>query len=324
MSTRPLIFVFPGQSSRDPLMFDRLAKVDPGLAANALSNFSAQVGRSFDGAFASNLEIQVAVFEVTQAWLQLVHEAGLSEQASAGLSLGEYSHCVAIGALSSDAARNLVAARGRCYDAGPAGVMAAMFPLSLAELEVLCAQVCAELSDANAVAVANINSPTQNVIAGTSAAVDRVLALALDEFFINGQLIEHRIPMHVPLFAPVVDAFRPALAAAPWQIPTAEYWPNVDAKPLVGGQPVDFIDCLARHVWQPVRWRDTIDAMLVRYSDPVFVEIGPLQILARMMSRKWIDPQRVFAIDTSSGAEANDQSVKFCARIEAINHALVY
>jgi len=322
MSARPLIFIFPGQSSRDPFMFERLAIVDPHLAAQALANVEAQIGRPFDAAFTDNLEIQLAVFEVTQAWLQLVRAAGLHEQASAGLSLGEYSHCVAIGALPVDAARSLVASRGRCYDAGPAGVMAAMFPLSLEELEALCAQVREALGDARAVAVANMNSPTQNVIAGTAAAVDRVLALALDEYFITGQIIEQRIPMHVPLFAPVADAFRPALESATWQIPAAGYWPNVDAKPVALTHSTDIIDCLARHVWQPVKWRETIDAMVVRYGDPVFVEVGPLQILTRMLSRKWIAPQRVFAVDVSSGAK--DQAVTFSQRMEEIRYALAH
>lgn len=322
MSARPLIFIFPGQSSRDPLMFERLAIADSQLAAQALANVETQIGRPFDAAFANNLEIQLAVFEVTQAWLQLVRAAGLREQASAGLSLGEYSHCVAIGALSVDAARTLVASRGRCYDAGPAGVMAAMFPLDLKELEALCAQVREEFCDATAVAVANINSPTQNVIAGTAAAVDRVLALALDEYFITGQLIEQRIAMHVPLFAPVADAFRPALENAPWQIPVADYWPNVDAKPVAVTHSTDIIDRLARHVWQPVKWRETIDSMVIHYGDPVFVEVGPLQVLTRMLNRKWISPQRVFAVDVLSGAK--DQSLTFSQRIEEIRHALAH
>lgn len=322
MSARPLIFIFPGQSSRDPLMFERLAIVDSQLAAQALANVEAQIGRPFDAAFANNLEIQLAVFEVTQAWLQLVRAAGLHEQASAGLSLGEYSHCVAIGTLPVNAARTLVASRGRCYDAGPAGVMAAMFPLSLEELEALCAQVREEFCDARAVAVANINSPTQNVIAGTAAAVDRVLILALDQYFITGQLIEQRIAMHVPLFAPVAEAFRPALENAPWQIPVADYWPNVDAKPVAVTHSTDIIDRLSRHVWQPVKWRETIDAMVIHYGDPVFVEVGPLQILTRMLNRKWISPQRVFAVDVLSGAK--DQSLTFGQRIEEIRHALAH
>ncbi len=322
MSARPLIFIFPGQSSRDPLMFERLAMVDSQRAAQALANVEAQIGRPFDAAFANNLEIQLAVFEVTQAWLQLVRAAGLHEQASAGLSLGEYSHCVAIGALPVEAARTLVASRGRCYDAGPAGVMAAMFPLGLEELEALCAQVREEFCNACAVAVANINSPTQNVIAGTAAAVDRVLVLALDQYFITGQLIEQRIAMHVPLFAPVAEAFRPALENAPWQIPVAGYWPNVDAKPVAVTHSTNIIDRLARHVWQPVKWRETIDAMVLCYGDPVFVEVGPLQVLTRMLNRKWISPQRVFAVDFLPGAK--DQEVTFGQRIEEIRHALAH
>jgi len=168
MVARSLIFVFPGQSSRDAGMFERLAHVSPTHASAALEALEHKLGHRFDGAFSSNLEIQLAVFEATQAWVALLQDAGLHCQASAGLSLGEYSHLVAIGALTRDAARDLVAQRGQCYDAGPAGVMAAVFPMSLHDLEALCARVCDELHSAQAVAVANINSPTQNVVAGTA------------------------------------------------------------------------------------------------------------------------------------------------------------
>jgi [acyl-carrier-protein] S-malonyltransferase len=318
MASRSLIFVFPGQSSRDAAMIDRLACVDARCAAEVRSTLRDKLGRHFDGEFTSNYDIQLAVFEVTQALLALVRAAGLQEQASAGLSLGEYSHLVAIGALSIGAARDLVAARGRCYDAGPAGMMAAIFPLSLDELEKLCASVREEFADKQAVAVANINSSTQNVIAGTAAAVERTLSLAEELHFVNGQIIEHHIPMHVPRFAPASATLRPALEAAPWQSPQADYWPNVDAQLIAAALPADFIDCLTRHVWQPVLWRATIEAMRAHFIDPVFVEVGPLQVLARMMSRKWIDPKRVFALDLMD----TTSPAAFAERIEEIKRAL--
>jgi malonyl CoA-acyl carrier protein transacylase len=54
---------------------------------------------------------------------------------------------------------------------------------------------------------------------------------------------------------------------------------------------------LTRHVYQPVRWRATIDALRARMGNPVFVEVGPLQVLARMLSRRWIAAKDVFALD---------------------------
>jgi [acyl-carrier-protein] S-malonyltransferase len=320
MMERNLVFVFPGQSSRDPDMFDRLACVNTDIGKTALTAFEAKLGRQFDGAFVSNREIQLAVFEVSQAWFSLVRGVGLNPHASAGLSLGEYSHLVAINALTVDAARNLVAARGLCYDAGPTGVMAAVFPLLLEELEELCVQVRSELLDEKSVAVANINSPSQNVIAGTMSAVDRVLALAEEKHYVTGQIIEQRMPMHVRLFAPASMMYRPALEAAPWQEPTSAYWPNVEAKIIKAAKPTDFVDSLTRHVWQPVLWRATIDAMEQQYQEPVYVEVGPSQVLARMMCRKWINPKRVFAVDALDKTSAS----VFNQRIEEIQHALAH
>ena len=298
---RPLVFVFPGQSSRDAAMFERIDRIAPGLGTRARRQAEAAAGQPFDGRFASNLQVQTAVFAATLAYLSLLQDAGWVADASAGLSLGEYAHLVDIGALGADAALSLVSARGRCYDAGPEGAMAALFPLGLEDAETLCQDVCAELDDPEAVAVANINSPQQVVVAGRGDAVDRVLALSTDRHYVQGQLIERRIPMHVARFRPVAGALRGPLADAPWQSPTREYWPNVEAAPQPAAQGQRIVDCLCRHVYQPVRWRETVESLASRHPSPVFVEVGPAQVLTRLMGRRWL-PHPVFAVDLMDAA----------------------
>jgi len=148
----------------------------------------------------------------------------------------------------------------------------------------------------------------------------QLLGLAEELHYVSGQIIEHRIPMHVPLFAPASAAFLPALQGAPWRTPQAHYWPNVSAQALPAAQPTDLVDLLSRHVYQPVLWRNTVDAMEAAYEQPVFVEVGPLQVLTRMMNRKWIDPKRVFSMDQADHANP----AGFAARVEEIKHALTH
>ena len=59
--TRPLVFLFPGQSSRDPEMLARLGELAPEPARAAIEHYERLLGRPFDGAFGSNLEVQLAV-----------------------------------------------------------------------------------------------------------------------------------------------------------------------------------------------------------------------------------------------------------------------
>lgn len=317
---RPLIFLFPGQSSRDASMFARLDAAAPqaGTVAHrrAESSLGATISTEFT-ASSSNGAIQLAVFEATLAYLQLARAAGLVPVASAGLSLGEYAHLVTIGALEEEAARALVAARGRCYDAGPPGVMAAVHPIEAAAAESIAREVSAAAGDPDAVVVSNYNSPTQCVVAGDAVAVEEFLRRADGEHFAAGQVIEHRIPMHAPRFAPVVACFRPALERARWREPHADYWPNVDAAPIAQASPSVFIDALSRHVCEPVRWRQSIDALRARHADAVFVEVGPQQVLTRMLGRRWIGPARAFALDLMEDASAP----AFTARVEEIHAA---
>lgn len=313
---RAMILLFPGQSSRDAAMFARLDSVAPGAGAAAKRRAEEALGAPLDTRFETNAAVQCAVLETTFEYLRLAREAGLVPDASAGLSLGEYAHLVAIGALDAAGARELVLARGRCYDGGPAGVMAAVHPLDPAVVESLAAEISSAAGDVNAVRVSNYNSPTQCVVAGDPAAVDELLRRA-EEHFASGQVIEHRIPMHTPRFAPVVTRFRPALVRAAWRVPHSEYWPNVDAAPIASASAEAIVERLARHVSEPVRWRQTIDAFLARYDEPVFVEVGPLQVLTRMLSRRWIGRARAFALDLMDDANAP----AFAARLEEIRAA---
>lgn len=300
--TRPLILLFPGQSSRDADMFGRLEALSSGRGEAARARVEMRLGGAF-GAFRSNLEIQVAVHELNLAYLDLFVESGLPAVASAGLSLGEYAHLVAIGALSGEDSRDLVAQRGAAYDQGPVGCMAAVQPIDPAEALALCAGICLLLDDPEAVAVSNFNSPTQCVVAGRADAVEMFLSAAEARFFALGRVIEDRICMHTRRFRPAAAGFTPALKAAAWQTPSQPYWPNVVAQPIEKADAKVFSDCLTRHVYQPVLWRQTLEAFQALYEGAVFVEVGPLQVLSRMMGRRWLPGAAVFALDPLQAAE---------------------
>lgn len=315
--TRPLILLFPGQSSRDADMFRRLELLAPGRGSAAQARVEARLGGPC-GAFASNLEIQVAVHELNLAYLDLFAASGLTARASAGLSLGEYAHLVAIDALSADDSRDLVASRGAAYDAGPSGCMAVIQPIAAEEALKLCLGVCETLDDPEAVAVSNFNTPNQCVIAGRADAVEAVVAVAEACCFALGRVIEDRICMHMARFRPAADGFAPALGAARWRPTSQTYWSNVTAEPEAGAGPDLFVDRLTRHVHQPVLWRQTVEALHTAHEGAVFVEVGPLQVLSRMMGRRWLPHARCFALDPL--ADADPPALQ--AKLEAIHDAV--
>lgn len=316
--SRPLIFLFPGQSSRDAEMFDRLRSVSPAAAERAVERITRFLGRAPTWAFESNLEIQLSVFSAGLAYLELARARGLEAVESAGMSLGEYCHLVHIDAITEDRAAELVAQRGQAYDRGPDGSMIALQPVEQEQLEELVVRVREELGGGEElVAISNINSPSQCVVAGRTDAVDRVSALAEEELFAVPHVIEQRIPMHMTRFRPVADAFRPVLSAVEWRPPSRAYWPNITGRGMKDPSRTDFVEHLYRHVFERVEWSRTIDGLIERHPDAVFVEVGPKRVLSAVFGRKWHKGVHCYPLDLlhETSAEA------FERRIEEIRDA---
>jgi [acyl-carrier-protein] S-malonyltransferase len=201
--------------------------------------------------------------------------------------------------------------RGQAYDAGTDGAMASVSPIELDELRDIVARAAVH----GALDVANLNSPTQHVIAGERAAVDAALSILEEEQFVQGVVIEQRIPMHSSRFAPVADAFRPALERTPWRTPRRPYLPNVYARPVEAASAADLIEALSLHVYSPVRWRASLELLAERYADAIFVEVGPRAVLHNLLNRRWL-PNRKQKTDSSG-----DLHTHFAALVEDLADA---
>lgn len=310
---RPLVFLFPGQSSRDPEMLERLEAVHGGVAQRTRQRIQARLRPG-----APNSEVQLSVTALNLAYLELADAHGLAAQASAGMSLGEYSHLVHIGAIEAEACLDLIAARGRAYDAGPSGAMIALQPVELGALEELVTKVQRGLGGGTElVAVSNVNSPSQCVVAGQTEAVEALAALAEQELAAIPKLIEERIPMHCDRFLPVAEALRPILQAAPWRPPARDYWPNVLGEKRVEPRRETLIELLVAHVHRRVEWARTIDGLLAEHPGAILVEVGPRRNLAAVMGRRWHPETRCYSLDLME--KAGPES--FRERAEEILHA---
>lgn len=278
-----IIFLFGGQSSRDENMINRLIAVDPEVGESV----SKRVGE-LD--FETNQGIQNSVFETTLGWLAILEKHGVRSTQSAGLSLGEYAHLVDIGAVNAEQCRTLVNARGKLYDHGPSGAMAAVYPSSWEDLEPIVATV-------PDVYPAVFNSPTQTVVGGAGDQIELLIDKADEELFTMSVVIEHRIPMHTPRFKPVASKLSEAIQETEIRDATKPYWSNV-AGSVVDGSASNIGKMLTRHVYEPVRWRETIDNMVARFPDALFIEVGPKTVLRDLMKRRWHGDANVHAVDS--------------------------
>lgn len=297
----PVCFLFPGQSSWRRGMLADAARLGA-RSRKLLDDASAALGRDLLAADATdapraNRDVQVGVLLASLMHLAALEETGVEAVASLGLSLGEYGHLVHIGALDAHDALRLVDARGALYEEGPPGKMAAVFPMAHDEL------ADAIRAAGQPVEIVNLNSPTQNVIAGDPAAVDRAIEHLDREHVVETVVIETRIAMHASAFAGVGARFRPHLAGAAWRTPRLAYRPNVDASVLPAPAPEDFVDRLHRHVSEPVHFRRSVERCVADHPGVVFVEVGPGRVLTNLLQRRWI-PNGKLATDAGADPRA--------------------
>ena len=309
------VFMFPGQSSRYPDMLQRVVHAFPpakkivDLASEVLGRNLLGIYEGGESVFDRNRDVQVGVFLTSHLYLTVLRDNGIDAQMSLGLSLGEYNHLVHIGAIDFADALVLVNARGKVYDEGPRGMMAALFPLDVADVE----DIVNRASLCGCIQVANFNTPSQFVVAGETEAVKAAMRIAEEDYSIDPVIIEKQIPMHTTVFRPVSDALLPHLRVANFRKPRRPYVSNVLGKAVDNAQPEQIVELLARHVYSPVLWRHAIDSIVERQPDAVFVEVGPRGVLYNMLQKRWHANQK-FKTDATDDLTANMGTIRASMR----------
>ena len=313
-----LVFMFPGQSSRDPGMFERLLALEPSTT-KIFEHASDVLGRDLrrhyhaenPEMFATNRDVQIGVFLANHMYGEILRAAGLTAGFSLGLSLGEYNHLVHIGAVSFEDALRLVDVRGALYDAGPDGAMASVSPIDEPDL----ATVIERAQRLGCLEVAVFNSPTHHVLSGEQAAVALALEILEEEHFVDGVVIEPRIPMHSSRFESVGRALHSVLDQIAWKPPARPYLPNVVGRFVEDPGTETFVTLLSQHVYRPVLWRQSVDLIATHVDQAVFVEVGPRRVLCNSLARKWRSNAR-FSTDPGE-----DQPASLDRLIEELSRA---
>jgi [acyl-carrier-protein] S-malonyltransferase len=200
---------------------------------------------------------------------------------AAGHSLGEYSACVAAGALAFVDALRLVRRRGELMqEAVPAGVgaMAAIVGLPADEVET----ACRESAEGEVVAVANYNSPEQTVIAGHAGSVGRASAACLAKGAKRAIPLAVSAPFHCSLMRPARERMEELLARTVFSDGAIPVVTNVDAAPVSDGARLR--DALVRQIDSPVRWVESVRRLAQDGVDRA-LEIGPGNVLAGLVRR---------------------------------------
>ena len=312
-----LAMIFPGQGSQSPGMGKELFE-NCAAARQVFEEADEALGfpisrLCFEGP-AEDLQLtentQPAILTVSVAAFRAIADAGIAAPAFvAGHSLGEYSALVAAGALTLSDAVRTVRARGRyMQEAVPVGTgaMAAVIGGELNDIE----RVCAEAAGEQVCSVANINSPSQLVIAGNTEAVDRAIELLQG---IAKRVIKLKVsaPFHCALMRPAQDRPAADLEQLPFKGPAMPVITNVDAR--VTTAPGELRDALVRQVSAPVRWVESMQ-LLVDQGVDTFVEAGPGKVLSGLMRQinrdvKTMNVEDAASLETAHAALAARNSL---------------
>ena len=307
-------FVFPGQGSQSIGMLSALAGAEP-LVLETFGEASEALGYDLWKLCQEGPEELLGTTERTQpamlaagvaTWRVWRKHGGALPQAMSGHSLGEYSALVAAEALDFKTAVKLVQFRGQAMQAAvPAGqgAMAAILGSTDADVEA----ACSEAAQGEIVQAANYNSPGQVVIAGHATAVDRAIEVLKAKGAKRAIKLPVSVPSHSALMAPAAEQLRQRLSEIEINSPKVQDIYTVDVRKH--GDAVAIREALVQQLVKPVRWTETIQAMLSS-GIKVIVECGPGRVLTGLNRR--IEKSKDVAMLAIEDAESLQQALEAC------------
>src|SRR6478736_2684311 len=222
---------------------------------------------------------QPGIFLVSWIAFDLLKEKipTLKFEATAGLSLGEFTALTAAGAMSFEDGLRVVRQRGRFMQEAcdvTKGGMAAVIGLE----EAPTREVCAEAG----VVLANLNCPGQLVISGEVDKITKACELA------KAKGAKRAIPLtvagayHSPLMASAQPKLQVELTKAKLSAPIVPVISNVTAQPH--STPDQISARMVEQVTSSVRWEESMRYLLAQgYTR--FIELGPGAALSGFMKR---------------------------------------
>ncbi len=286
-----IAFVFPGQGAQTIGMGKALAEAYPAAKAifdevdDALGESLSQLIWEGDiETLTLTQNAQPALMATSMAAMRALEAEGVTiEKASfvAGHSLGEYSALAAAGSISVADTAQLLRTRGLAMQSAVPvgeGAMAAILGLDLEAVRA----VAEEAAQGEVCQAANDNDPTQVVVSGTKAAVERAAVIAKEKGAKRAVMLPVSAPFHCALMQPAADAMAEALAGVDIKSPAVPLIANVRADAVTS--PDEIRALLVEQVTGSVRWRESVQVMAAK-DVTEFWEIGAGKALSGMIRK---------------------------------------
>lgn len=282
-------FLFPGQGAQ-VIGMARDAVEAGGIAGSLFEeageilgfDLAAMVFEGSEEELARTENCQPALLVASLALLETMRErCRVRIDGAMGLSLGEYTALVALGAIDFADAVRLVRLRGELMATAGEGTDATMASILGLE-DAVVEEVCRTASEAGLVVPANYNCPGQLVISGTRAGVERAVQLAKEAGARRAMELNVSSAFHSPLMEGAKEALAEALKEVPIREPEGRFINNADADFLL--EPGAIRESLARQLVSPVQWTSSCRLALGKGAQ-VFYDVGPGGVCKGLMKR---------------------------------------
>ena len=202
----------------------------------------------------------------------------LDFQATAGLSLGEFTAHAAAGTFDFETGLRLVDKRARAMQEACEASQGGMAAIIGGEEDRV-----RELAAVADVDVANINAPGQIVLSGEASKI--VVAVALAKEYSARKAVELSVAgaFHSRLMEPAYQTLSAALAETPMNLPRVPVVCNVDAISVSDASTIR--RTLADQVTGSVCWSQSIEYLIDHLHIEQFIELGPGGVFAGLVGR---------------------------------------
>jgi [acyl-carrier-protein] S-malonyltransferase len=144
-------------------------------------------------------------------------------------------------------------------------------------------EACRSVSRENYVASpANLNSPDQLVLSGTTDALREVVDQLKGQGYKKAVFLNVSGPFHSVLMKPAAGRLKEELGRVVFSGLSAPVVSNVDAAPNRDEERA--VDLLFRQMFSPVLWEASVRTMCDEGTE-LFLEVGPQKVLTNMMKR---------------------------------------
>jgi len=284
-----IAFVFPGQGTHYVGMGLELAKQYK-EAADVYKLAGEVMGLDirklcFEGPEEEQVKTQNAqpiIHTTSMAILKIIEAYGIAAGVTAGFSLGQYTALVYARALRFEDTIKLVKTRGELMEnAVPMGLGKMCWITGLSREEV--AGVIEGAKHLGHIQFSNYNCPGHDIIAGYNAPLEYAQKLALERGAKGADFLRVSGPFHTSLLHEAGLRLRAELDKIEVQKPQIMYVDNVLGD-YCDPSPAELKELLKEHVYNAVRWEESMAAMLKEGVD-TFIEIGSKSVLTSLNIR---------------------------------------